>query len=332
MQDWCYRKGNVGLMGENVSSQHGGTQQLTTRMKIRLVPSVGKLGMSLFVFATILHLPSALSAPTDTVTLKYKNTTALDSKLVSKLRGKAELGDIEAQFQLGEYYTKKAEAAEETYIDPEDREKLSQFQETRKENLKLAFQWYLKAAEKGHAKAQYMVGKLSEKGFSSTVNHLSSFQWYLKAAEQGVADAQEAVGYYYAGGYGEVKADSSESFKWYLKAAKQGNPLAQLRVGEDYEHGRGTPIDIKETVNWYSKAAEGGYDAAQYALGCLLAQGSPNDYVQAFMWLEIVSSTDFGRDAGIACADNAAKMMTPKQREQSRELAREWKERHSKKE
>src|SRR5438309_9048594 len=54
-------------------------------------------------------------------------------------------------------------------------------------------------------------------------------KWYRKAAEQGHADAQFALGACYANGRG-VGKDEVEAGKWYRKAAEQGHAEAQCRL------------------------------------------------------------------------------------------------------
>lgn len=260
------------------------------------------------------------------ITLPESSLTAeMSTPLAKELQRKAEQGDRDAQYKLGEIYTLEAE--NEVDLDTDDQLLLYKLKSARNEKLKQAFQWYLKAAKQGHARAQYQVGDLLRVGISTWDNTEDYFSWNLKAAQQGVAEAQEAVGHLYSDGYSyqnrNLPPNPSESFKWYLKAAQQGRELAQLRVGQAFEHGRGVPEDNKEAAKWYAKAADRGYISAQHSLGCLLAAGSPNDYVQAFMWLEIVWATPYGWDYGTACADKASGV-TPKQREQARKLAHEW--------
>ena len=53
-----------------------------------------------------------------------------------------------------------------------------------------------------------------------------AMRWYRKAAEQGHADAQYQLGSHYELGIG-VKKDLDAALKWYHKAAEQGHRLAQ---------------------------------------------------------------------------------------------------------
>ena len=50
------------------------------------------------------------------------------------------------------------------------------------------------AAEKGHKKAQYRLGRCYDKGHGVTENDALAFQWYMKSVKQDYAKAQYAVG------------------------------------------------------------------------------------------------------------------------------------------
>lgn len=82
---------------------------------------------------------------------------------------KAEQGDAEAQFALGEYYYHAAEDGAQDY--------------------EQAVYWYRKAAEQGHASAQARLGYFYYTGWGVPRDYDLSASWYRKAAEQGDADA-----------------------------------------------------------------------------------------------------------------------------------------------
>ena len=57
--------------------------------------------------------------------------------------------------------------------------------------------------------------------------------WYRRAADQGHALAQYNLGLRYAKGEGVIK-DNKEAVKWYRKAAYQGYALSQYHLGHAY--------------------------------------------------------------------------------------------------
>ena len=60
--------------------------------------------------------------------------------------------------------------------------------------------------------------------------HAESATWFRKAAEQGHAAAQYNLGAMCANGQG-VSKDYIEAVKWLRKAAEQGHAEAQFRLG-----------------------------------------------------------------------------------------------------
>ena len=141
-------------------------------------------------------------------------------------------------------------------------------------------------------------------------------RWLRKAAEQGYAEAQCALGILYAAGKGVVQ-DDTEAVQWFRKAAEQGHAEAQYRLGLAHDSGDGmsafSVLDVEtqhrlrwpyyiglsvakndaEAARWYREAAEQGYGDAQLKLGAMYHAGAgvAQDYVGAYMWLDIAMST-----------------------------------------
>ncbi len=148
-----------------------------------------------------------------------------------------------------------------------------------------AAEYYRKAADAGHAEAQYYLGECYEKGLGVSQDHTEAVAWYRKAAEQGNVPAQCNLGWCYENGLG-VAQDYKEAVAWYRKAAEQGYARAQHNLGVCYAKGRGVDRDYKEAVAWYRKAAEQGYASAQTNLGVCYSngQGVDQDYKEAVAW------------------------------------------------
>ena len=100
--------------------------------------------------------------------------------------------------------------------------------------------WYLKAAEQGHASAQFNLAFLYSKGYGVPQDYFEARKWLLRAADQGHAPAQHNLGFVYSKGYG-VAQDYVEARKWYLKAAEQGDASSQHNLGFLYSNGQGVP-------------------------------------------------------------------------------------------
>jgi len=109
------------------------------------------------------------------------------------------------------------------------------------------------AAEKGHKKAQYRLGRCYDKGHGVAENDVQAFQWYSKSAAQEYAKAQYAVGKCYKDGKG-VEKDRKKAVAWFSKAAKQDNADAQYALGKCYLKGKGVDADPKKAKSLLKKA------------------------------------------------------------------------------
>ncbi len=95
-----------------------------------------------------------------------------------------------------------------------------------------------------------------------------------------------------------------------------------------HAEGSGVSKDCAEAVRWYGEAAEQGHARAQFNLGLMnaLGRGVPQDYVRAYMWLNLASSRAVADDhAPFAdIRDAVASLMTPQQIAEAQALARNW--------
>jgi TPR repeat protein len=148
-----------------------------------------------------------------------------------------------------------------------------------------AIAWFRKAAERGYALAQYNLGVMYEHGRGVAKDDAQAVAWYRKAADQGDADAQNNLGLMYANGRSVAK-DDAQAVAWYRKAADQGDADAQYNLGLNYNKGEGVAKDEAQAVSWYRKAADQGYAGAELNLGVMYGkgQGVQQSYAQAALW------------------------------------------------
>lgn len=107
-------------------------------------------------------------------------------------------------------------------------------------------------AERGDAQAQYEL--------ANTYGNNSSrgFDWYQKAANQNHPKAQTRIGRMYS--YGNVVVqDDLKALEWFRKAADQGEAEAQNWLGVFYDNGRSIRINKTKAKEWYGKACDNGY-------------------------------------------------------------------------
>ena len=246
-------------------------------------------------------------------------------KRFERLRADAENGDIEAQFEFGRRMARIPDFSAETFVE--------------------AAGWFAKAAEQGHADAQFELGSLYVNGTGVQKDINEAAKWIRKAAEQGHAEAQRDLGQMYEAGDG-VPEDLAEAARWHLKAAEQGSSLAQESIGWLYAEGHGVPQDYAEAAKWFHKLVELGFadpvildwiqetshqgvPEAQYLLGLMSKDGYgglTQNNVKAYMWLRIAAAGLLGekRDRVTNSINLVASQMTPEQISQAEQLAQEW--------
>jgi TPR repeat protein len=86
--------------------------------------------------------------------------------------------------------------------------------------------WFMEAAEKGDAEAQYSLAVMYEYGLLVKQDYMESIFWYKKAANQGYAEAQNQLGGMYQNGVA-VKKDLVESYSWFA-LAKQSSKFSGI--------------------------------------------------------------------------------------------------------
>ena len=117
----------------------------------------------------------------------------------------------------------------------------------------LAIKKLMPAAQKGHKKAQYRLGRCYDKGYGVKEDNELAFRWYSKAAAQGYHKGQYQVGRCYKKGKGVAK-DRAKAFQYFSKSAKQGYAKAQFALGECYFEGKGVAQDKAKAKSLFLKA------------------------------------------------------------------------------
>ncbi|MCL2663490.1 MAG: sel1 repeat family protein [Oscillospiraceae bacterium] len=183
------------------------------------------------------------------------------SLLIEDILGRANNGDIEAQYQLGKLYL-FGSLEEQNYTV----QKSYQIEEN---DYDYAVGWLEKAAEQGHTGAQCTLGLCYYCGYRFTKeNEKLAYRWFEEAAKQGYSIAQYFIGSFFKNGV-YVELDNKQAFEWYEKAAEQGYADAQYKLGEFYSTmcaDIGIPKDDDKATYWWKKAAEQGQTEAIYYL------------------------------------------------------------------
>ncbi len=145
-------------------------------------------------------------------------------------RKAAEQGNAEAEFALGQMYSRGWGA-------PRDNTD--------------AIRWMQMAndpASDGPPTDWALVG-----GYGMEKDQKQAAYWYQKAAEQGHAEAQFNLARLYATGQG-VPRDQEQALRWVRAAASQGYAPAQARFGMRYAEGSGIQPDHRLAYFWLTLA------------------------------------------------------------------------------
>ena len=187
------------------------------------------------------------------------------------------------------------------------------------QNDEKAVEWYQKAAEQGHAIAQYDLSWMYQYGRGVSQNASEAVKWCRRAAEQGYADAQHTLGWRYQYVKGVNAQNYVEAIKWYGKAAEKGHADAQANLSElSARVARSQQIDVDgvkavrlnyrtaeqigfggtqpirrgfgrnnvRTFLHYQRAAQQGDTTAQNNIGVMYANGIgvDKDHEEAINW------------------------------------------------
>jgi TPR repeat protein len=129
-----------------------------------------------------------------------------------------------------------------------------------------------KLAESGDPEALGNLGAMYSNGDGLPKNDKIAFEYYLKSANKGYAFIQSNLAQMYRYGSG-TELNLNEAVKWYEKSAKKGHPTAQLELGNMYLEGIGVSQDIVKGLVLINNAAKQNYSGALSKLGYLYYMG-----------------------------------------------------------
>jgi TPR repeat protein len=218
-------------------------------------------------------------------------------------RNAAEGGDPDAQFALAAAYEEGLAGETQDYA--------------------AALEWYRRAAEQGHERAQYRLGLLLADGKGSAPNPTEAARWFREAANQGHSDAQLQLGILYDTGEG-VAQDQAEAARLYRLAAEDGLTDAMYNLGLMYAAGQGVPRDEAEASRWFRLAAEDDDADAMFQLGVSYADGLglEQNMVQAYLWLNRAAIR--GSERAVSERDLLEARMTEEEIAEAQRLSKNW--------
>lgn len=127
-----------------------------------------------------------------------------ENKFITDLRAKADKGDADAQFKLGNSYFVGVGITK---------------------NYSESVRWLRKSAEQGNPKAESMLGTLYFQGLGIGKDVTEAAKWWHKAADQHDRDAQTQLGFAYLLGDGAPR-NFIYAYMWFNLAAAAGDQHA----------------------------------------------------------------------------------------------------------
>jgi TPR repeat protein len=164
------------------------------------------------------------------------------------------------------------------------------------------------AADKGHALAQWKLGRMYAEGEGVAQDDLKAFDYFRRIANSHaddnpdtpqarfVANAFVALGHYYLEGIPktEVKRDPDRAREMFAYAASYfRDPDAQYYLARLYLDGTGAPHDPRQAARWFGLSAQKGQCGAQAMLGAMLFAGDhvPRQAARGLMWLTLAKDS-----------------------------------------
>ena len=170
------------------------------------------------------------------------------------------------------------------------------------------------AAERGHAVAQWKLGRMYQAGDGVAQDDLKAFDYFRRIASMHaednpdtpqarfVSNAFVALGHYYLHGIPntKIKPDPDRARQMFDYAASYFRDAdAQYYLARLYLNGTGAPHDPRTAARWFGLSAQKGQCKAQAMLGAMLFAGDhvPRQAARGLMWLTLA------RDASRASPD-----------------------------
>mgnify|MGYP000515994459 CR=1 FL=1 len=208
---------------------------------------------------------------------------------------------------------------------------------------KSAFSAFQFAASKGHAIAQWKLGKMYAEGDGVQEDDFKAFQMFSEIADahaddnpytpsaRVVADAFVNLANYYKTGIATagVKPDVRRAVNLFTHAATYfGDADAQYNLARIYMDGDGVEPDPGRAVRWLSLAARKNHVAAQATLGEVLVYGNGVRPLpeKGYMWIVVAreNATPRNRDLVLAVEHRVSQALTEQQMAVGAAMAKSW--------
>ena len=233
-------------------------------------------------------------------------TSKLNTK---KYRSAAEVGDAEAQYQLG-LCCKRSDAC------PKDEDGEKKWADSVKQRI----YWFRKAGAQGHAEANAQLGVCYRYGIGVPKNGQAAIKRFCRAAEQGNAYAAFSIGSMYLCGDG-IPEDSEKAYSWFQKSAAMGLAAAQCMIGM-----RTFTREPRSSFAWYEMAAKQGDRDGLWHLAVFYEQGKiiPRDLVRAYAFYSLADKQGWSGSFTFKKMMKLKRQLTPEQIRSAKQFARQF--------
>lgn len=190
---------------------------------------------------------------------------------IDLVRKAAEGGDVDAQKYLGEIFFVGKDGV--------------------KKDTQESYKWYLEAAKRGDAEAQYKVAMFKHDLYgrwNSNEEISEMLNWLEKSSNNGYALAQVHLAFFLS-----RMGKEAEAFKIYNDAVKQSYPPAFCALGDCYYYGIGTERNLSEAIRYYQVAADANIPNAN--LGLAYCAKENGDYLKAKEYFQKAMDADIAQ-------------------------------------
>lgn len=216
-----------------------------------------------------------------------------DNSYLSFLRSAANLGEDDAQAELGRLYLY---GSEKPYVAQNTREGLNLYYKAAEQNNgeallqlgcftrdgldgfitkdpKKGYEYIKQAAQTGLPRAWFEYGYVNLMGLGCEPDYTEAARYIAAAAGEEVPNAYKVLGDIYYYGLG-VEADDAEAAKWYQKAVDEGYGNAYSQLAWMYLTGRGVAENESKAYSLYKEAADAGYPEGNAGVGLCYENGA----------------------------------------------------------
>ena len=174
-----------------------------------------------------------------------------------------------------------------------------------KQNYSKALAFYLRAAKRGDAEAQFISGGMYYRGLGVKENFPAAFKLLHKAAMNGKSspESERVIAQAFVQGVGTYK-NHEEAVHWYQQSADNGDSEAQNSLGYMYYTGNGVEQDFGKGATFFLQAANNNSAIGQYNVGIMYFTGKgvdDVDYVKSYSWMNLAATN--GHKPAIAARD-----------------------------